>query len=73
MSEAGAWVRERKPQFLALLVGAVLGTVLWFALSPYLSHDQEHALSWLLLGGNFVLLWLMLRVQRTRRGRRGSP
>jgi hypothetical protein len=67
MSTVPEWARQRKPQFLALLVGAALGTILWFALSPFLNDEQEHMVSWLLMGANFVVVGVSLLVQRARR------
>jgi uncharacterized membrane protein YciS (DUF1049 family) len=38
------------------VVGALVGTVLWFALSPFLSDGQENLVTWLLFGSYFVMV-----------------
>jgi hypothetical protein len=46
------------------LVGAVVGTIAWFTLSPILSDEQEDMVGWLLMGSYAVLagvLWLRAR------------
>lgn len=67
MSAVQEWARQRKSRFLALLVGAVLGTILWFVLSPFLDDEQESMVSWLLMGANLAVVGVSLLVQRARR------
>jgi hypothetical protein len=69
MSAIRAWVTERKRQFSALLVGAALGTILWFALSPSLTDKQEDVVTWLLMGSYLMVVVVSLLVQHARRNK----
>lgn len=67
MSAVREWVDARKRVLVAWLLGAALGTILWFALSPSLSDDQEDVVGWLLMGSYVVVLLVTLLMQRRRR------
>ena len=41
-------------------LGFGLATILWFTLSPFLTDEQEHMISWLLMGSYFVALGVVL-------------
>ncbi len=57
---------------IAWLLGAVVGTILWFALSPFLTSGQEDAVSWLLMGSYAVVLAVSLYRARRRADRSPS-
>jgi len=67
MSVVRGWVNTRRRVLVACLVGAALGTILWFALSPSLTDAQEDAVGWLLMGTYLVAVVVNLLRQRARR------
>jgi uncharacterized membrane protein len=65
MSAIGEWASQRKRVFVAMLLGAAIGTILWFALSPSLNRQQENMVSWLLMGSYLLVAAVtLLRVRR---------
>jgi hypothetical protein len=71
MSTLSEWASQRKRVFVAMLVGAAIGTILWFALSPFLSPKQEDVVTWLLMGSYVVVAAVgLLRARRKVEQRR---
>jgi hypothetical protein len=54
------------------VLGAIVGTVLWFTLSPVLSDGQEALVGWLLMGSYAVVVGVVL-LRRRRRTDPGPP
>lgn len=52
-------------------LGLGLGTTLWFALSPFLSDQQEQLVGWLLMG-SYALVLAVVQVRARRKAPRGS-